>query len=176
MSFVVGVDKKGTFSNCRDWSPEEHKGSCERGEREAVETDSCSRLSSGPQRSTPCARTCEYGSSCGERDFAEVNKDLEMGERRDRPEQRPHTRKTRSPGNGAWFWKAEALRMGSDFQDERRLLRTPKKGQMCPARPRHVTKAERLGDGGLVRPRHLLPLSTSCPPRMPSDPPCARGQ
>ncbi|XP_036085140.1 uncharacterized protein LOC118609963 isoform X6 [Rousettus aegyptiacus] len=86
MSFVVGVDKKGTFSNCRDWSPEEHKGSCERGEREAVETDSCSRLSSGPQRSTPCARTCEYGSSCGERDFAEVNKDLEMGERRDRPE------------------------------------------------------------------------------------------
>ncbi|XP_036085136.1 uncharacterized protein LOC118609963 isoform X2 [Rousettus aegyptiacus] len=121
------------------------------GARVAVETDSCSRLSSGPQRSTPCARTCEYGSSCGERDFAEVNKDLEMGERRDRPEQRPHTRKTRSPGNGAWFWKAEALRMGSDFQDERRLLRTPKKGQMCPARPRHVTKAERLGDGGLVR-------------------------
>lgn len=66
-------------------------------------------------------------------------------------EQRPHTRKTRSPGNGAWFWKAEALRMGSDFQDERRLLRTPKKGQMRPARPRHITKAERLGDGGLVR-------------------------
>lgn len=43
-SFVVGVDKKGTFSNCRDWSPEEHKGSCERGEREVRATLSVSFL------------------------------------------------------------------------------------------------------------------------------------